>query len=811
MSVVDGSDSHLELAHVLFIDIVGYSKRLTNEQSALVKKLNEMVRQTEECRAAEGAGKLIRIPTGDGMALAFFTSPDAPVRCAIELAKADQADPRLALRMGIHTGPVDQLSDVNERSNVAGAGINIAQRVMDCGDAGHILLSKRTADDLGQYGRWQPDLHELGEVEVKHGLRLGVVNFHGKDFGNAALPQKIAARRQKETSALQLKAKQSRRKRRLLVGTFLGVMAVAIVISIIAYRMSRQLSQDELVRKAASLIPEKSIAVLPFENLIRDPENAFLATGIEDEILTRLSKIAALKVISRTSTKQYESKPSNLSEIAKQLGVATILEGSVQKVGERIRVNVQLIKAATDAHLWAESYDRELIDVLAVESQVASEIAAALRAALTPEEKARLDERPTTNPEAYALYLRAREVMDQAADLRGPLEQAEAYLEQAVAIDPDFALAHVGVGNMLLTLFVVFEPRREFKARAWTEVQEALRLDPNLGEAHEALGLYYDRIDLNYQAAAKEYEIALRTLPNDSVLVRRIGLMHRRQGHWRNGLAEVERAASLDPRNLLSLGWLSGTYLDLHNWAAGEEMDRRGLALAVTGSANQAAEQKFRVGFSHFYGTGDTSLLQKALAEVPVDLDPGGLFTQLRYWAYMYLHDFNAAEKVLERSPLTIIENPWGAPVAKSFLQGAAVAARGDSTRAKLLFEAALPHAENEVKEHPETATRHAQLGIVYADLGRKEDALREGRRAMELLPESKDAYYGVDIANMCALICARLGDGDLAIPLLARLLTTPRGYGLQDLRSSPDWDPLRKDPRFQKILASPEPKVIYN
>ena len=811
MSVADANDSHLELAHVLFIDIVGYTKRLTNEQSALVKKLNELVRQTEECRAAEATGKLIRIPTGDGMALAFFTSPDAPVRCAIELAKADQADPKIELRMGIHTGPVDHVSDVNERSNVAGAGINIAQRVMDCGDAGHILLSKRTADDLGQYGRWQPDLHDLGEVEVKHGLRLGVVNFHGESFGNAAVPQKIASQRQAETSASQLTAKRSRRRRRIFVGTFLGVMAVAIVVSIIAYKMSRQLSQEELVRKAASVIPEKSVAVLPFENLIRDPDSSFLSTGIEDEILTRLSKIADLKVISRSSTKQYESKPDNLSEIAKQLGVATILEGSVQKVGERIRVSVQLIKAATDANLWADSYDRELIDVLAVESQVATEISAALRAALTPEEKTLLDEKPTSNPEAYALYLRARDVMGQAADLRGPSEQAIAFLEQAVALDPKFALAHANLATLTTSLFLTFEPRDEFKTKARAAAEAAVRLKPELGEAHMALGYYFDYIDRDYGAAAREYEIARKTLPNDSVLVRRIGLMHRRQGQWKSGLAELERAASLDPRNLLTLGWLSGTYHDLHMWAASEEIERRGLALALTGSPQQAAEQKFWVGFAHFFSTGDGALLQKAMAEVPVDLDPGGLFTQLRYRANMFLHDFNAAEKVLERSPLTVIENPWGAPVAKSFLQGCVAAARGDSARAESLFEAALPHAENEVKEHPDTATRHAQLGIVYANLGRREDALREGRRAMELLPESKDAYYGVDLANMFAVTCARLGDGDLAIPLLDRLLRTPRGYGLQDLRSSPDWDPLRKDPRFQKILASPEPKVIYN
>lgn len=558
-------------------------------------------------------------------------------------------------------------------------------------------------------------------------------------------------------------------------------------------------------------VSDKSIAVLPFENLTRDPENAFLSTGIQDEILTRLAKIAALKVISRTSTKQYDSRPGNLSDIAKQLGVATILEGSVQKVGTKIRVNVQLIKATTDAHLWAETYDRELIDVLGVESEVATEIASALRAALSPEEKARIDEKPTNNPEAYALYLRAREVLDQAASIRGEVERAAGLFEQTIAIDPKFALAHAELAIVEGALFTIFEPRDAFKIKARAAAEESIRLKPELGEAHMALGFYFDYIDLNYDAAAREYEIARRALPNNSVLIRRIGLMQRRQGHWREGLAEVERAASLDPRNLLSIGWLAGTYEDVHNWAAAEEMRQRCLAVALTSSPQEVAEAKFWLGFSHFLGTGDASLLQKAMAEVPADFDPGGTVTQFRYDANMYLHDFDTAEKVLDRSSLTIFENGWAPPVAKSFLQGRVAAARGDSARAKLLFEAALPHAENEVKEHPETASRHAHLGIVYADLGRKEDALREGRRALELLPESKDAYYGLDITNMFTLICARLGGGDVAIPLIERLLRTPHGVVLQDLRFSPDWDPLRNDPRFQKILAGPEPKVIYN
>ena len=750
------SEVKFEIGHVLFIDIVGYSKGLINEQSDSLQKLKQIVRGTEQFRLAEADGKLLRLPTGDGGALVFRNNSEAPVLCAMEIGKALKNYPELRVRMGIHSGPVNAITDLNEQANIAGAGINFAQRVMDCGDAGHILLSRHVAEDLEHYPRWQSYLHDLGEVEVKHGVRIGIVNFCDDQLGNPALPEKIAARRQEQTTASQVEEKRSSRKRRLLAVTFLAVTAAAVAVSIIAYRMSRQLSQEQLVRKAASLIPEKSVAVLPFENLTREPEDAYLSTGIQEEILTRLAKIAALKVISRTSTKQYDSRPGNLSDIAKQLGVATILEGSVQKVGAKVRVNVQLIKAASDAHLWAETYDRELIDVLAVESEVATEIASALRAALSPEEKARIDEKPTNNPEAYALYLRARDVLDQAADIRGEIERGAGLYEQAIAIDPKFALAHAELATITASLFLVFEPREAFKIKARAAAEESLRLKPELGEGHMALGFYFDYIDRNYDAAAREYEIARRVLPNNSVLIRRIGLMKRRQGHWGEGLAELERAASLDPRNLLTIGWLAGTYEDLHNWAAAEEMRQRCLAGALRLYPQETmAQEKFQLGFSRFFGTGDASLLQKAMAEVPADFDPGGTVTQFRYDTNMYLHDFDTAEKVLDRSPLTILQNGSAPPVAKSFLQGRIAAARGDSARAKSLFVAALPQAENEIKEHPETASRHAQLGIVYAYLGRKEDALREGHRALELLPESKDAYYGVDITNMFAIICA--------------------------------------------------------
>src|SRR5438552_13474283 len=356
----------LEIAHVLFIDIVGYSKLLIDEQRDYLHTLNEVVRETDSFRAAEAAGKLTRLPTGDGMALVFATTPDAPVSCALQVSKALRSHPELRVRIGIHSGPVSGITDVNDRSNVAGAGINLAQRVMDCGDAGHILLSKHVAEDLEEYEQWRPLLHDLGTCEMKHGVRVSVANLYTDQVGNPQLPKKFQA--MKKHSA----------RMRWAVPTA-GLLALAVIVAGIAifsrYRV-----------RSTVAVPEKSIAVMPFENRNRDSDDAYFAEGIQDQILTRLSKIADLKVISRTATQHYKSAPAKLPDIARQLGVAHILEGSVQKSGDAVRVNVQLIKAANDSHLWADTFDRKLTDIFSVETEVAKAIADQLRAKLSGQE-----------------------------------------------------------------------------------------------------------------------------------------------------------------------------------------------------------------------------------------------------------------------------------------------------------------------------------------------------------------------------------------------------------------------------------------
>ena len=348
---------------MLFTDIVGYSKLLGNQQRELFQRLNGIVCGTRQFQSADAAGKLVRLPTGDGMALAFLRLRTRRFVVHVRSAGSFREHPEIRLRMGINSGPVEEVTDVNGRRNVTGAGINLAQRVMDCADAGHILLAKRVADDLAQYGEWQPCLHDLGEVEVKHGVRVALSNFFGDGFGNSKSPDKI------------IRAKQVRRRRLLL--WLSAILLFLVCLGLGSWMWTRRAALTSAYKIGAAGISDKSIAVLPFENLSEDKENAIFAGGVQDEILTNLAKIADLKVISRTSVMKYKSGPErNLREIAKALGVSHVVEGSVQRAGGRSsRVSAQLIDARTDAHLWAEHYDRDFADVFAIQSEIAQQIA----------------------------------------------------------------------------------------------------------------------------------------------------------------------------------------------------------------------------------------------------------------------------------------------------------------------------------------------------------------------------------------------------------------------------------------------------
>src|SRR5256886_1765301 len=451
----------LEIAHVLFLDIVGYSKLSVNEQHARVDELNGIVRLSEQFQKAEAANRILKIPTGDGMALVFYKSPEEPAQYAMGISRALKDNQRLQVRMGIHSGPVSGVVDVNERTSVAGAGINLAQRVMDCGDAGHIHLSHHVAEDLAEYERWRPFLHDIGTFEVKHGVRVSVTNLYSDEVGNPKLPSKLEAVKKHHAHV---------RWAAVAIGLLVVAALAAGVFSFLRKGSARSLATAV----------EKSIAVLPFETLSEEKANAFFTEGVQDEILTHLARIADLKVISRTSVMQYKSgAPRNLREIGQQLGVAHVVEGSVQRAANKVRVIAQLIDARNNAHLWAQTYDRDLADVFAIQSEIAKAIADQLQAKLSPSEKKAIEQPPTTDLAAFDLYSRAKSLLlseltaTQDPDVRKAIE----LLDEAVKRDPSFFDAYCQLAYAHEYLYAVIGDHTAARlALAEAALQAATRL-----------------------------------------------------------------------------------------------------------------------------------------------------------------------------------------------------------------------------------------------------------------------------------------------------------------------------------------------
>jgi eukaryotic-like serine/threonine-protein kinase len=557
-----------------------------------------------------------------------------------------------------------------------------------------------------------------------------------------------------------------------------------------------------------SSIPEKSIAVLPFENLGGSKENSDFAAGIQDDVLTSLAQLHDLKVISRTSVMAYQKADGhNMREIGRALGVANVLEGSVRRVGDRVLVNVQLIDARDDHHLWAERYDRPVADSIRLQGELATRIAIALKAKLAPEEKARLDARPTTNSEAYLLYLTA---LGREAAINQSTEDeiaAEQLYMQAAALDPAFALAYAQasrVNSGLATGMTGDHRMRKAKARA--QADEALRLSPTLGEAHMALGLCLYWGEEQYDAALKEFEIAAATSPNNAEIYSYIAGIYRRQGRWRESVATFDRALSLDPRNR-SIAMLAGNnYLWLRDWPAAASCYNRALEIRP-----DFVGPKIGLAYLEVFRNGNPAAGSKILQNIPNGILPYSIVTSARWDLAMLERDYAAAEKIVTDSTLDDFPD---AP--KTFYQGCIALARGDIELAQRDFAAATPVIEKRVRDDPDLAKRHARLGLLYAYMQRKEDAIRESRRAIELEPESENAFHGPLYTANLALVYALVGEPDQAITLVERLLSTPgaasypdvpNSITLAELRLRWEWDSLRSNPRFQKILASLAPK----
>jgi len=598
--------------------------------------------------------------------------------------------------------------------------------------------------------------------------------------------------------------------------TAIIVAASVIAAALLAFQFTRtrKALTAELPKQIAptAATTDKSVAVLPFENLSSDKENAFFAQGIQDEIITTLSRISGLRVISRTSTANYKSAPENLPEIARQLRVTNVLEGSVQKASDRVHINVQLIRAEDDAHLWAQSYDRQLTDIFGVEAEVAKSIADSLQATLSPQEKARVETKPTTNADAYVLYLRAREYQTRPDNLLQDFKAAIDLYEQAIKLDPNFALAHARLSAAMSNVYHFYEPTEPWKQKAQMKALDSLRLQPNLGEGHLALGLYHYYMESDYDAALRELAMATEALPNDGDVGLYTAAVLRRRGDLTQALAAYQHAEQIDPRNPVMLYDSSQTYFGLRDWrTAAERMDRL-LALFP-----ESFNVRIQRAYIDFYWKGRTAPIKTALQSLPQNLDPDGVVTFARWDVSLMDRDPDAAEKALAACQLENINSQTGVPLPKSYLQACVFLVRGDTAKAQAEFEAARPAIEKLVADSPRDGTRRAQLGLLYAFLGRKEDALREGKQAMELKPITHDVIEGAIVEAFYALTCARLGLTDEAITRIERLLTTPfavdyadESITLNDLRQRWEWDPLRNDPRFQKILAGPEPKTVY-
>ena len=489
-----------------------------------------------------------------------------------------------------------------------------------------------------------------------------------------------------------------------------------------------------------------------------------------------------------------------------------MLEGSVQKASDRVHINVQLIRAEDDAHLWAQSYDRQLTDIFGVEAEVAKSIADSLQATLSPQEKARVETKPTTNADAYVLYLRAREYQTRPDNLLQDFKSAINLYEQAIKLDPNFALAHARLSVTISNVYHFYEPTEPWKQKAQMEALDSLRLQPNLGEGHLALGLYHYYMESDYDAALRELAMATEALPNDGDVGLYTAAVLRRRGDLTQALAAYQHAEQIDPRNPVMLYDSSQTYFGLRDWrTAAERMDRL-LALFP-----ESFNVRIQRAYIDFYWKGSTAPIKTALQSLPPNLDPDGVVTFARWDVSLMDRDPDAAEKALAACQLENINSQTGVPLPKGYLQACVFLVRGDTAKAQAEFEAARPAIEKLVADSPRDGTRRAQLGLLYAFLGRKEDALREGQRAMELKPITHDVIEGAIVEAFYALTCARLGLTDEAITRIERLLTTPfavdyadESITLNDLRQRWEWDPLRNDPRFQKILAGPEPKTVY-
>jgi TolB-like protein len=554
-----------------------------------------------------------------------------------------------------------------------------------------------------------------------------------------------------------------------------------------------------LLPRASAHKIDKSIAVLPFENLSADKENAYFADGIQDDVLTNLSKIGDLKVISRTSVMPYRGKASNVREIGKALGVATILEGSVRRIGNRVRVNVQLINAENDQHIWAEDYDRDLTDVFAIQTDLAKKIVGELQAKLSPAEQALMERKPTENGEAYLAFVQAHNLQNAVEDI-GKLKQSEQLYTRAIELDPKFALAIASYSCLESWILHTFDPTRERRRKARALAEQALQLQPDLPEAHLAMGFSYYYGDNNYDAALKEFEIAQRGLPNEAEAYLAIGAIQRRQGKWAESTINLEKAASLNPKVSWPLQNLAFNYQMLRNFDEANKTIDRGLKVDPDGFGLWEIKSKLAIAEK-----GDLSVSERAfqtLKSIALNDENKLRIAGARADVFLLERKYKEGLREAESLPDDLFGTGFEQHLSgKYYLIGFARKALQDEAGARAAFLKAKDLLEAQLKESPDAADMHIQFAKVLAYLGQKNAALAEAQRAAELLPESKDAFGGPEIAAGVAEVYCIVGENGRAIEVLDGLLSRPSNVTVPGLKVNPIWDPLRNDPRFQALI----------
>ncbi len=777
----------------MFTDIVGYSALAEKNEELSLELLEEHRGILRPIFARFGGNEIETI--GDAFFLEFTSALEA-VRCAFEMQSGlftrntlEPAERKILLRIGVHLGDV-----VHVGEKVHGEGVNIAARIQTLAKPGGICIS----DQLYYQIRTKLDLQWVsrGEQHLKN-IETPVEVF------DVVLPWEKEA--PAATPAENVKNLNSG------AGKYLWpAVALAAVILVAGYFWRFPVGEEAPAPAptppsvAVAAIPElaayDSIAVLPFENMSDEKGNEYFTRGIHEDILTNLSKVKALKVISRTSVMEYENKTRNLKKIAEDLGVGTILEGSVRKSGLRVRVTAQLIDAKTDEHLWAENYDRDLTDIFALQSTIAEEIVEALKTTLTPEEKKSIESVPTQNSQAYDIYLKARDYYSLSFENRDSAATAERLYNRAIKLDPSFALAYAALSQLHGDLYwFILDHTEERLEKAKTAVDHALRLQPELIEAQIALANYYYQGFRDYARTQEILEKVSQSAPNNADIYGLLAYTQRRQGLWDKSLKNLKRAVKLDPRNPDYWRSLAQTYEALGEYSlAIENFDK---TIDLTPESLMVPIFK---GYLHMNWKGDTSVMKGALEEIPASQDPGGNVSSARLWVHLWERDYPWALAALEAYSEDFYDFQF-AIFHKEYLKGELYQLMGEEEKARTVLEASLEFLEPATAEHRDDPRYHSALGLAYARLSRKEAAIREGFEAVKLLPIAKDALDGPGYARDLALIYALVGEHENAIDELENLLSLPNSIPKERLRNLPFWDSLRDNPRFQALLEKDE------